>query len=219
MLTLSEEIFLLSLYERKSSLTFSPSSGLPYALGGAMLVELIWSGKIRLDESKRIKLADDAPLESELLNEVLVKVRDDDHPRKLKFWITALGSKSKRLQNGYASSLAVKGVLAEDGERYSWVIPCAEYPGENASAKFTRKQHLRAMVLGDEKLDAQSAALLILIKACGLLYHLFTSDEIKLANQRIARLDQSDALDPTLFEVIAEVAAETASVAMSVAAV
>ncbi len=219
MLTLSEEIFLLSLYERKTSVTFSSSSVLPYALGGAMLIELIWNGKIKLDESKRIKLAEDAPVEGELLNEIMVKARDDSHSKKLKFWISLLGLKSKRLQNAYAASLLAKGVLAEEDNRYSWVIPCAEYPGENASAKFTRKQQLRAMVLGGEKPDAQSAALLILIKACGLVDHLFTSDEIKSANQRIARLSQGDALDPALLETVNEIAAETASLAMLTVAV
>ena len=44
MLTLTEELLLLALHEKKKTVELPGSSALPYALAGAMLVELVLAG-------------------------------------------------------------------------------------------------------------------------------------------------------------------------------
>ena len=66
MLTLSDELFLLSLEDKKNGVGFSRSFELPYAMAGAVLLELSLMGKIRL-EGKRVIMLNATPTGSELL--------------------------------------------------------------------------------------------------------------------------------------------------------
>jgi hypothetical protein len=215
MLTLSEELFLLSLHERRSSLGLSPAQAFPYALAGALLVELILAGKIHLEDGKKVVVDNTSPTGDVQLDSLLEVFQIVKKARKITYWINVFGSKSKKLQKGLTTSLLAKNILKEEKKRFLWVIPYVEYTQLDASAKFWRKQHLRAIVLADDKADEQSIVLLSLLKACNLLSNIFTEDEIKLAKKQVDELVKDEAIGQAVGEIVDEITTAAAAAAMA----
>jgi Golgi phosphoprotein 3 len=202
MLTLSEELFLLTMDEKKSSVTVSSVKALPTALVSTMLIELILCNKIQLDSNEKIIMVDSTSTDNKNLNRILNNIAETKKPKKLTFWAETFSSKPKNLRKELVSSLIEKKILKEKKDKLIWVIPFIDYSQADASAKFWRKRHLRAIVLAGEKIDPQSAALLSLIKACGLLDHIFTNDEMKYSRRRVQELVRDESLPPDFIETI-----------------
>lgn len=209
MLNLMEELLLLSLREKgeKGRVKFS-GLDLRYGLAGAVLAELSLKGKIAWDSRHRLQVVDQTPCHDKLLNEFLAEIRHERKPRPLAEWINHLGSK-KKIRSRLIASLVAKGSLQEKAERYLWVIPSKIYTQANASAKYQVKERLRAMVLAGEKQDEYAVALLSLTRACGLLEHVFTVDEIKSARKRVDTLVQDEAIGATITEIIESISTAT----------
>ena len=215
MLTLSEELFLLSLYERRSSLALSPAQALPYALAGALMVELILAGKIHLEEGKRVVVDDTSLTGNAQLDSLLEVFEIVKKPKKITYWINVFGSKIKKLQKGFVTNLLAKNILKEEKKRFLWVIPYVEYTQLDASAKFWSKQRLRAMVLAGDKSDEQSVVLLSLLKACNLLNNIFTEDEIKMASKQVDDLVKDETVGKAVGEIVDEITTAAAAAAMA----
>jgi len=219
MLTLSEELFLLSLEDKKKGrLALSSSQIVPYALGGALLAELALLGRIRLEDSRRVELADasGAPaLADERLNELLKEISAAGDPKKITHWVKLLGSGSWKLQKSLLTGLKAKEVLKEEEKRYLWVIPYSEYSEHDASAKYWLKVRLRCIALAGVAPNPQEAALLSLLHACGLLHNLFTIDEYKAANQRVEEIVEGDAIHQAVIEILEMVNAIAAAAALA----
>ena len=211
MLNLMEELFLLSLREKgeKGRVKFS-NLDLRYGLAGAALAELSLKGMIEWDSQQRLRVIEKVPSHDKLLIECWTELEASKKPLPLAEWINRLGGKRK-LRSRLIASLVAKGSLQEQAERYRWVIPTKVYPRVNASAKYQIKNRLRAMVLADEKHDEYAVALLSLTRACGLLEHVFTVDEIKSARKRVDTLVQDETIGATVTKVIESISVATAA--------
>jgi Golgi phosphoprotein 3 len=212
MLTLSEELFLLTLSEKKSSVAVSSAKALPVALIGAMLAELMVIGKIALEDGAKVKLASASHTENEYFNHILLRIEKAKKPKKLTHWLEAFSRKPKKLEKSLVNSLIAKKVLKEKKKKLLWVIPFLDYSQADASAKFWRKRQIRAIILAGEKVDPQSAALLNLLKSCNLLDYLFTKDEMHLARKRAAELIEDPSLTKAFIAISDQVAAACAKV-------
>jgi len=205
MLTLSEELFLLTMNEKKNSLAVSSAHALPAALSGAIFVELIQNKMVQLDENSKVSLVEPAPADNKNADHFLKKIASAKKPKKLEYWIGVFSLQSKKLHKEIVSSLIEKKILKEKKGRLLWVIPFLDYSQADASAKFWRKRHLRAIILAGEKIDPQSAALLSLLKASGLLDHVFTNDEIKFAGKRADDLLRDEALASDFIKMLEKI--------------
>jgi golgi phosphoprotein 3 len=216
MFTLTEELFLLSLRDGKNSVTFPHSTTLSYALAGAMLVELVLRGRIRLEESKWVILQDDLPVEDdERLKEVLAMIRAATKPRKITHWINQVGAKGGELEKKFLAVLVGRNVLKEEKKKFLWVIPFTEYSQQDASAKYLRKQQLRDIVLGGKNSDVQSVVLLSLMKSVDLLDQIFTVDEMKAARVRVSEIVKDEAIGSAVTETLDAIFAAALEASMS----
>ena len=212
MLTLSEELFLLTLSEKKSSVAVSSSQALPVAMVGAMLVELLAIGKIKLEDEEKVKLASASLTEAEYFNIILAKIARVHKPKKLSHWVEEISLKPKKLERSLIDSLIGKKIIKEKKKKLLWVVPFLDYSQADASAKFFRKRHIRAIILAGETIDPQSAALLGLLKSCCLMEFLFTADEVRYALKRSEELIQDDSLPPAFVTVTEKVCAACSKV-------
>jgi golgi phosphoprotein 3 len=215
MLSLTEELFLLSLREKKHSVDLPYSPAMPYALAGAMLVELVLANRIQLQDGKRVVPLSSEPVESEPLNELLVSISATEKPRKITYWIHHVGIKGKRLEKHLLASLIARGILKVEEKKTLWVIPYTEYAQQDASAKYLRKQHLRDVVFSRQEADPQSVALLSLMKAADLLDHLFTPDEFKAAQTRVEAIIKDEAVGQAVIETLDAISAAAISAALT----
>jgi hypothetical protein len=205
MITITEELFLLALHDETGSIPNRIAIPLRFALGGAILTELLLAGKIQLNENKKVISLDRAPCDDPLLNEVLEKIKAGGHPRKVAYWIKEINHKPKKLLRRLGEGLVAKGILRQEEKHYLWVIPYVVFPQQDASAKFWVKQHLRSVILAGEIADHHAVMVLILAQASGMLDFVFTRDEIKTARKRIAKIARDSHLGLEINQAIAEI--------------
>ena len=216
MLSLTEELFLLSLREKKDTVGLPYSAALPYALAGAMLVELALAGRIRLNKEKRVvPIGELQPVDDPRLNDLLALIFEPGKPQKITHWIMVAAGKGKRLEKVMLAELISQGILREEEKKVLWVIPYMEYSQKDASAKYQRKQHLRDIVLAGQIPDQQAVALLSLMKAIDMLDHIFTLDEIKAAGKRVNEIVKDEAVGKAVIEILDTISSAAVAAALS----
>lgn len=213
---LYEELFLLSLNDKKGDVSGAAVANIAFGISGGILSELVLRGKIGLDEQKHVVILNNEPTGEDLLDEVLKKIAEYPRQRKVSFWINRLSDSVKKLQRRVGLGLVEKGVLKLEEKRYLWVIPYDAFPQVDASAKYWVKHHLREVVLAGDKSDACVVALLCLVRACNMLEFVFTRDELKAARHKIDGLTMDDEIGDGIRGAIEAI--ESAAIAAALAA-
>jgi hypothetical protein len=211
MLTLYEELQLLSIHEDKGTFIGSALDLLKPGLVGAILAELALTGKITIGNNHRIQLVDGTPTEDPFLDGALTILKESDKERKFSYWINNLIPKPEKLRAQITASLIQKGILTQEDNRLLWVIPSPFHPEIKASTKYSVITHLRSIVLAQEEPQPREIAFLGLVFACGLLDLVFLRDERKLASQRINELVVTEAMQDPILETIQEIDSAIAS--------
>jgi hypothetical protein len=212
MLTLYEELLLLSIHEDKGIFIGSTIEPLKPGLVGALLAELALTGKICLTINRRLQLADDTPTDDPLLDGVITALKNSDKERKFGYWLTALNPKPEKLRRQITKGMIEKGILTTEDDRLLWVIPSPFHPEVRASTKYMVIKHLRRIVLEREDAQPREIAFLSLVSACGLLDLVFLRDERKVADQMVNELVVYHAMQDPNLETIQEITSAIASV-------
>jgi hypothetical protein len=216
MLTLFEELLLLSIDDENRTYHPSMTDNLGYGLSGSLLAELALQGKVIVGENHRLELKDAKPIGDELLDSVMKQIQSSNQPRKVTYWIRHFSDEPKKLLKRLIERLEAEGVVTQEENRLSWVIPYADSSETNASIKFVIKSRIRKSVLADGALEPRDLALLGLVQACNLLNLMFTKDERKMARRQIYELTVEKALHDPLFQSIQEINAAVESQAEAV---
>ena len=208
MLTLGEELLILSIEDGKGALTPFTSETLRYGLAGAILADLVLQEKVTLEKS-RLALVDLTSTGDPILDEVIDALAKENKPRKVIHWINSMGS--KKITRRIFHHLSEKGVLRSEEHRYTWVIPYEANSLMNASAKYWLKTRLRKVVLAGEEPELRTLLLLSLLKASRLLNLVFTRDERLEAGRQVGELVKGE----TIGEAVAHVIKKTETAASS----
>ena len=193
MLTLPEELFLLSINEEEGVIQSSVAQTLRYGIVAAMLVELTLQGNLGMEKGHLVVL-EDSLTGDDLLDEALKQVIQSSRPRKPYHWVNLLSQDIHQLKSRLAAALESMGILHPEGKRLLWIIPYDVYPQQDASAKYWIKQRLRNTILTDLAADPRSVSLLSLLMAAKMLDLVFTKDERKAARHKIKQLLKDEAI-------------------------
>ena len=188
------------------------------ALARAMLEEPALVGPVQLDKKRVVYVSDPQTPMSKRVSELLKMIQESEKPKKITHWIIAVASKGRKLEKEMLEEMISRGILRKEEKKVLWVIPYLEYSQQDASVKYQRKQQLRDIVPGGVAADPESVALLSLLKAAGLLYNIFTVDEIKAANNTVNKIVKDKAIGAAVVEIsdsIASAAIAAALAAMS----
>lgn len=205
MLTLFEELLLLSIHQDKGTFIKWSVDRVSPGLAGAALAELALAGKIEAENSHRLHLLDESPTGDEILDEVLDTLTDSDKGRKFGYWINALNQKPEKFRKQITERLIEKKIVSPDDNNLLWVVPSPLNPELEATAKFSLIRDLRGIVLAQQAVEPRKIALLSLIRASDLLGLLFVKDERKLANRHINELVVVVAMKNPLIQTIQEI--------------
>jgi hypothetical protein len=199
MLTLFEEILLLSIHQDKGTFIGWSIDRINSGMTGAILAELAMLERIHANSNHRLEIVDANPTEDELLNDALNSLKESERERKFGYWIGSLNQKPDKLRKLIVERLIAKEVVLQEDDHLVWVIPSPLQPQINASAKYLATQRLRGIIIAQEAFDKRDIALLGLLRACNLLELIFLKDERRLASQRINELEVNAAMkDPDL---------------------
>ncbi len=216
-LRLYEELLLLALKDAKGTIE-SKAAMYGYALGGAMLSELLLAERITVAEDKK-KLVDYVPgpiLREPLLDECLDLIGSAKRRRKAVDWVRRF-ARLKDLKHRVAQGLCRRGILDASEDKVLWLFSRRIYPERDPSIEQGIVERLdRAVFSDDAEVDARTAILLALVHGAGMLPIHFDKKRLKTRKQRIAQIAEGELLGAATREAVQ--AAQAAAIAACSAA-
>ncbi len=205
-LNLAEELLLLALNEEKGTILMAASTGLPYGLAGALVVELVEAGLLRI-EGKELIAAPRGSARDELLDGILGTIRSSKRTRNLKHWVGRLGRSGGKIKKDLLARLVQKGVLREEEHRLLWVFPVWRYPETDPRPEYRIRERVRAGILGAVPPETRTAALISLVHACDLTGVLFDKGERREAKRRAKEITASQPIGSAVARTVEAVRA------------
>jgi len=202
-LAIHEEILLLAL--RNDTGTVAGGATYAYAIGAAIVAELVLRGRVELDTSGRRPLAqvvDRAPLGEPLLDEALQRMADAKRRAALPTWVQRLGH-LRRLKHRVAQGLVDRGILRADEVRVLGIFPRTVYPEVDPAPEREIVARLeRAVFIDGTEVAPRTVVLLSVANAAGLLRQVLDRKRLKTRKRRIEAVVNGEAMGRATREAI-----------------
>ena len=192
-LFLYEEIMLLALKDEEG--TIASGTMYNYAVGGAIMAELLLSQSIAVDQSKRRKLVSVVSpqlLSDSLIDEWLMKMSSAKRRKTLQDWVSRIAN-TKDLKHRIAPQLCQRGILKMDEKTILLLFTQRIYPEINPEPEREIISRLYNTIFTDtDDIDARTIVLLSLAKSANILPVIFGKKEIKQRKKRIEQIVNGD---------------------------
>ena len=213
-LYLHEEIMLLALRDEEGTVEFGSMYG--YALGGAILAELLLAGRIAVSDGKKkmVDLVRDQPIGEPVIDECLEKIAAAKRRAAPATWVHRFSS-LKRIHHRVAQALCERGILRNEQDKLLLIFRRTIYPEINPQPERRLIERLRKAIFGEHPgVDPRTAILISLAKSANLLHIHFAKRELKQRRKRIEQLANGDLMGSATKEAI-----EAAQAAVMVACI
>jgi Golgi phosphoprotein 3 len=188
LLYLHEEIMLLALRDREG-IVFSGTM-YNFAIGGAVLAELLMAKRIDIEVVKKRKYArvlSPSPLGDPLVDECLAKLGGAKRRDQLPTWVSKFAN-TKNLKHRVAEQLAKRRILRIDEDKVLGIFTRKIYPEVDPQPERELIERLRQAIFGDgAEIDPRTVVLLSLANSADLLKLVFDKKQLK---SRKARIEQ-----------------------------
>jgi Golgi phosphoprotein 3 len=188
-LHLYEEILLLALKDAEG--TIASGTMYHFAIGGAILAELLLTKQVALDEKKKVKVipqGSDLTIDDSLLKECLQKIASSKRPKVLQTWVSHFAN-LKNLKHRVAGQLVQKGILKADEDKILLIFTRKIYPEINHQPEQQLIDRLQdAIFTNTENIDPRTVVLISLANNTGLLKTIFDKKDLKTRKERIKKI-------------------------------
>jgi len=188
-LHLHEEIMLLVLRDREGTVVSGTLYN--YAIGGAVLAELLIEKRIDIEAVKKKKYArvlSPAPTGDPLIDEGLAKLAGAKKRAQLQTWVAKF-AQTKNLKHRLAEQLARRGTLRIDEDKVLGIFTRKIYPEVDPGPERELIERLRKAIFSDiGEVDSRTAVLLSLAKSADLLKLVFDKKQLKGRKTRIEQV-------------------------------
>ena len=188
-LYLHEEIMLLALRDEEG--TIASGTMYQYAIGAAVLAELLLSQHIVVDRSNKKKLVDlvgSAPFGEPLLDHCLEKITAAKRRAALQTWVSRFAG-VKNLKHIVARSLCRRGILRADEDKVLLIFTRKIYPEVNPQPERELIERLRHAIFTDAfDVDPRTVVLVSLANSASLLKVVFDKKMLKTRKKRIEQI-------------------------------
>jgi hypothetical protein len=192
-LYLHEQILLLALRDHKG--TIASGTNYRYAIGGAVLAELIMDRRVEVDIEKKkkfLRLVDATPFGDPVMDECLKKVEKAKKRAQLQTWVSRFAG-VKKLRDTVATQLCRKGILRADEDKVMLIFTRKVYPELNPKPEREIIKKLdRAIFTDTATVAPRTAVLLSLANSSGVLRVNFDRKELKRRKKRIEQVVNGD---------------------------
>ena len=182
-------IMLLVLRDREG--TVVSGTMYSYAMGGAVLAELLMEKRIDVEVVKKNRYArvlSPAPLGDPLIDECLAKIAGAKKRAQLQTWVTKF-AQTKNLKHRVAEQLAKRSILRTDEDKVLGIFPRKIYPEVNPKPERELTERLREAIFSDiREVDPRTVVLLSLAKSADLLRLIFDKKQLKSRKTRIEQV-------------------------------
>ena len=202
-LLLHEELMLMALRDEKGTVEWRASMS-NYAIGGAILAELLLDGLVKIgsDKKKLVSLAKRKPLSDPLLEESLELIASAKRRRKAADWVNRFAS-IRRLRRKVIQELCRKGILRESEDKVLLIFRRKIYPTIDPIPEHRLKERLRRAITGATlKPQPRTAILLSLAHGTSMLPIYFDKHLLRLNKQRIKRIASGELIGGAAKEAV-----------------
>jgi hypothetical protein len=185
---LHEEVMLLALRDVEG--TIAPGTMYQYAVGGAVLAELLLNNSIQVEESRKklVNLATPKQLGDPLLDECLENIRSAKRRAPLQTWVSRFAG-MRNFKHRVAEGLCKRGILRADKDKVLLLFTRKIYPEINPEPERQLVERLRNAIFTDTTdVDPRIVVLLSLANSAGLLNATFDRKKLKDRKARIAQI-------------------------------
>lgn len=188
-LFLHEEIMLLALRDREG--TIDTGSMYKYAIGGAILAELLLSNRIRVEKIKKkkfVELVDPKSTGDPVIDECITKLQTSKRRATLETWVSRFTG-VKDLKNRIAIQLCRRGILRTDEDTVLLFFKRKIFPEVNPEPEKELIRKLENAIFTDvDEIDPRTVVLLALADSADLLKMVFDKKRIKGCKNRIKEI-------------------------------
>jgi len=188
-LFLHEELLLLVLRDREG--TVLPGTNYTYALGGAILAELLLTGRIAVEKGRKNKLValvSEAPLGDPVVDECLGKVASARRRASLQTWVSRF-AQVRQLKRRVAEGLCQRDILRVQQASVLMIFSRKVSPEINPAPEQAIVGRLESALFSEEQdVDARTVVLISLAHGTNILPVLFGKKRIKARKARITQL-------------------------------
>jgi Golgi phosphoprotein 3 len=202
-LFLHEEILLLALRDHKG--TIASGTNYQYAIGGAILAELILEGRVAVDTEKKkkfLRVVNKTLFGDPVLDECLKKVTEAKKRAQLRMWVSRFAG-VKKLKDKVAIQLCRKNILRADEDKVLLIFTRKVYPELNPRPEQEIMKRLDKAIFTDiQTVKPRTAVLLSLAKSADVLKVNFDRKELKRRKKRIEQVINGDVAGKATKEAI-----------------
>ncbi|MHC4230496.1 MAG: GOLPH3/VPS74 family protein [Planctomycetota bacterium] len=188
-LFLHEEILLLALRDEEGTIT--SGTMYQYAIGAALLAELLLSKRIEVEQSgkrKLVNLVSSIPLGNPLIDQCLEKLSSAKRRAVLQTWVSRFAG-VKSLKHRVARELCRRGILRADEDKILLIFTRKIYPEVNPEPERKLIERIRRAIFTDTaELDPRTVVLVSLAKSASLLKIVFDKKKLKGRKARIEQI-------------------------------
>jgi hypothetical protein len=207
---LPDDLMLLFINQQTHKL-WADSSSVENALAGAVLIELVNSGRVGFaPNGKKLQVVDPTPLTDPLLQESISRLTKPMPPQ------TAVERLRKKLRNNVIARLAERGVIEVRPRKVLGIFPGKSYVITDEAAYEKVRKAVGEVALGYRGADARTGSLITLMYAADTVHKVFGGNkrEMKKRAKDIAAGNWAgDAVRRAIVAIQAGVTAATAAAA------
>ena len=188
-LWLHEEIMLLALRDEEGTIAAGPMY--QYAIGAAVLAELLLNQRIAVAQSGKKRLVDlvsSIPLDEPLLDRCLERITSAKRRAALQTWVSRFAG-VKNLKHLVAQRLCRRGILKADEDKVLLIFTRKIYPEVNPEPERKLIERLRQAIFTDATdVDSRTVVLVSLANSASLLNVVFDKKMLKARKTRIKQI-------------------------------
>ena len=203
MITLTEELLLLTLEDEGGHFVRLPDQSLAYALAGAVLMDLALKKRVDSDATK-LFVVNPEPVGLSFLDPRLEELVNEKSELNAKAWVVRFADHSQQIRTEAIAKLCERGVLCQKEERVLWAFKRRAYPIVDDHEIREAKLRIVNLLMGDEIPDPHDAMLIGLAKASCLLPRILSSAECERVVPRLEQISHVDLISQATLKVIAE---------------
>ena len=187
MLSIAEEVLLLSVDDETGIFLYGPDVHIELALSGAVLMDLALLDRIDTDP-ERLFVVDTAPTGDEILDEVLARIAASETERPTERWLSDLREDAGALRGRLIDRLVGQGILERVEDRVLGMFSTWRYPVVDDRADREIRHRIVNILFSDEIPDPRDVMIVDLVVACGLLETLVHARYVKTVRPRVEQL-------------------------------
>jgi golgi phosphoprotein 3 len=200
-LTLLEEVVLLTIDPRTGCLHGDQQFSVPYALAGAALFDLALAGRVDTDVDS-IQVIDSTPTGNALQDELLAELAGGGAAMSVRGWVEQTFRTRKDLEDRALAQLVDHGLIRLEKTRRLWVIEVQRFPLVDGKPLQLAKERLAQAILDDTIPPTRDIMLVSLTASCGLLNHVLTRDQQEARAERIETLSTVETISRNVSSAI-----------------